>query len=286
MLKRSKSSLLCFLVLYLSALCAFAAPPVKVLLAKVYEPDNASPINGYLVSEKYDGVRAIWTGEQLLTRNGNLIHAPQWFIAPLPDVWLDGELWTQRQDFEALSSIVRTQTPSDSLWRQVTYKVFDMPDAQLPFEQRYKNYSGLIEQLNAEHIKAVEQLRFTSTQALNDHLQTLVNNGAEGLMLHLASAHYSAGRGNALLKLKPYFDDEAVVIGHLPGKGKYTNMLGALRVRNQQGVEFSIGTGFTDRERANPPPVGGVITYKYHGFTNSGLPRFASFLRIRDDLED
>lgn len=104
-------------------------------------------------------------------------------------------------------------------------------------------------------------------------------------MLHLASAHHAAGRSNALLKLKPYFDDEAVVIGHLPGKGKYTNMLGALRVRNEQGLEFSVGTGFTDNERANPPPVGSVITYKYHGYTNSGLPRFASFLRVRDDME-
>lgn len=285
MLKLPKSSLIYFIALYFTASCACAASSMQVQLAKVYDPDSASPVRDYLVSEKYDGVRAIWTGEQLLTRNGNRIQAPEWFVDPLPDVWLDGELWTQRQDFEALSSIVRTHTPNDSLWRQVSYKVFDMPDTQLPFEQRYKNYSDLITQINAEHIKAVEQQRFTSIQALNDHLQTLVKNGAEGLMLHLASAPHSAGRSNALLKLKPYFDDEAVVIEHLPGKGKYTNMLGALRVRNQRGIEFSVGSGFTDNERANPPPVGSIITYKYHGYTNNGLPRFASFLRVRDDLE-
>ncbi len=291
MIKLSISSVLGFIVLWLAAFCAYAessgaaTQAIQVQLAQVYEPHRAGPVSDYLVSEKYDGVRAIWTGERLLTRNGNPIHAPEWFVAPLPDVWLDGELWTQRQDFEAVSRIVRTNTPNDRLWRKVRYKVFDMPDAQLPFEQRYKNYSELVKQINAEHIEAVEQRRFTSPQALDEHLKVLVKNGAEGLMLHLASAHHAAGRSNALLKLKPFFDDEAVVIGHLPGKGKYTNMLGALRVRNEQGLEFSVGTGFTDNERANPPPVGSVITYKYHGYTNSGLPRFASFLRVRDDME-
>ena len=160
--------------------------------------------------------------------------------------------------------------------------VFDMPDADLPFEQRYHNYSRLVEQINADHIQAVKQQRFDSNHALSEHLQTLVENGAEGLMLHLATAKHRSNRTDALLKLKPYFDDEAEVIAHLPGQGKYTGMLGALRVKNEQGIKFSIGTGFTDADRANPPPIGSIITYKYHGFTKNDVPRFASFLRIRE----
>ncbi|RUO34837.1 DNA ligase [Aliidiomarina soli] len=295
MLKYFKFPFIYFTCLYFAAFytcTALAAQaPVQAQLASVYEQDSANPVSDYLVSEKYDGVRAIWTGEQLLTRQSNLIPAPDWFTAPLPaGVWLDGELWTHRQDFETLTSIVRTQTPDDERWRQVSYMVFDMPDAQLPFAQRYVNYSSLIERIDTEHIKAVNQQRFHSNHALNDHLQTVVENGAEGLMLHLASAHYPGrgqpARSNALLKLKPYYDDEAVVIAHLPGRGKYTDMLGALRVRNNQGVEFSIGTGFTDSERAEPPPIGSTITFKYHGYTNNGLPRFASFLRVRHDPGD
>lgn len=289
MLKSFESSFIYFVFLYFAAFCTAAAPLVsdsaKAQLANVYDEASANVVSDYLVSEKYDGVRAIWTGEQLLTRQGNLIPAPDWFTAPLPEVWLDGELWTQRQDFEALSSIVRTQFPNDELWRQVSYMVFDMPDEQLPFVQRYASYSNLIKTINAEHIKAVKQQRFYSNHALSVHLQALVEEGAEGLMLHLAAAHHQAGRSNALLKLKPYFDDEAVVIAHLPGRAKYTGMLGALRVRNKQGVEFSVGTGFTDFDRANPPPVGSMITYQYHGYTNNGLPRFASFLRVREDVD-
>ena len=282
-------------LLYLTAVCFTALIPnsavalqvsTQAQLANVYEENAAIPVSNYLVSEKYDGIRAIWTGKHLLTRQGNRIYAPKWFTAPLPDVWLDGELWTSRQNFEALSAIVRTHTPEQKRWREVTYMVFDMPDTGLPFAQRYKNYSSLIEQLNVKHIKAVKQQRFQSNHTLSRHLESMVEKGAEGLMLHLASAPHQPGRSDALLKLKPYFDDEAEVIAHLPGKGKYTDMLGALRVRNQQGTEFSIGTGFTDAERANPPPVGSIITYKYHGYTNNGVPRFASFLRIREELED
>jgi len=278
-----KHLLLCLLTVYLAiqAFGASAATPPAAQLAKVYDQHRVRVISDYLVSEKYDGVRAIWTGEQLLTRQGNPISAPDWFTAPLPAVWLDGELWTQRQDFDALSGIVRTQTPDAGLWRQVSYLVFDMPDAGLPFEQRYTNYSRLVKQINVAHIRAVSQQRFSSHHALSEHLQNAVEQGAEGVMLHLATAPHKANRSDALLKLKPYFDAEAEVIAHLPGAGKYTAMLGALKVRNQQGVEFAIGTGFTDAERSAPPPVGSIITYKYHGFTNRGVPRFASFLRMR-----
>jgi len=286
----SKIHIVYLTVLYFTALfpnLAFALQvSTQTQLAKVYEENTSIPISDYLVSEKYDGIRAIWTGSELLTRQGNPISAPEWFTAPLPDVWLDGELWTKRQNFEDLSSIVRTQIPEEERWREVQYMVFDMPDAQLPFEERYKNYSNLIGQINTEHIKAVKQQRFHSNHELSKHLQAMVEKGAEGLMLHLATAPHQFGRSDALLKLKPYFDDEAEVIAHLPGKGKYTGMLGALRVRNQQGIEFSIGTGFTDAERANPPPVRSIITYKYHGYTNNGVPRFASFLRIRENVED
>ena len=284
--KLSKHPLITLIFICIGTLTLFPInASAQAQLAEVYNQDRSHPISDYLVSEKYDGVRAIWTGEQLLTRQGNPINTPDWFVAPLPDVWLDGELWTERQDFDALSGIVRTHLPNDDDWQRVSYMIFDMPDSQLPFAQRYQNYTDLLEQIDAEHIKPIRQLRFNSNEALSDYMDVVVAKGAEGLMLHLASADHRPGRNDALLKLKPYYDAEAEVIAHLPGRGKYTDMLGALRVRNQQGLEFSVGTGFTDAERANPPPIGSTITYKYHGYTNHGLPRFTSFLRIREDYQ-
>jgi DNA ligase-1 len=271
------------LVCAISLLLAFsvkAQQAPSVLLANVYEAEKVN-VSDYLVSEKYDGVRAIWTGKQLITRNGNPINAPTWFTAPLPDIWLDGELWTKHQDFAKVSGIVRSQQPVDSEWQTVSYQIFDMPNAELPFSKRYENYSRLVRQLNSPYIKAVEQKHFDNNQQLSMFMDELIAQGAEGVMLHLAKAEHTAGRSNVLLKLKPYLDAEAVVIEHIAGKGKYKNMLGALKVRNNEGIEFKIGSGFSDLQRKSPPAIGSTITYKYHGFTKNGLPRFASFLHER-----
>jgi DNA ligase-1 len=254
-----------------------------VQLADVYDETKHNDIRQYLVSEKFDGVRAIWTGKQFVTRQGNPINPPKWFTAPLPDVWLDGELWTKRGQFSVLSGIVRTKIPNDLLWQTVTYQVFDMPDTNTPFHRRYQNYLSLITKLNSSHIKAVKQYQFSDNQQLSDYFNEVTKQGGEGVMLHLAEAKHTSGRSSALLKLKPYLDAEALVIEYLPGKGKYTGMLGALRVQTKQGVTFSIGTGFSDEERKRPPAIGSTITYRYHGYTKNGLPRFASFLRERPE---
>lgn len=252
-----------------------------VQLAKVYEQSNKVDVSEYLVSEKFDGVRAIWTGAEFVTRNGNPINPPAWFSSVLPNLWLDGELWTKHNDFAALSGIVRTAKPVDSDWQKVTFRVFDMPDQTNPFSIRYKNYQQLVQVINKPHIIAVEQHQFSSNQALTAFFERITKRGGEGVMLHLASAKHQNGRTSALLKLKPYFDDEAIILGYLPGKGKYLGMLGAMRVKNEAGIEFTIGTGFSDLQRQNPPAIGAKITYRYHGYTKNGLPRFASFLRER-----
>lgn len=103
-------------------------------------------------------------------------------------------------------------------------------------------------------------------------------------MLHRADASYVTGRSPALLKLTPQLDAEARVIAHLPGKGKYAGMLGALRVEMPDGKQFSLGTGFSDRQRRNPPAVGTQVTYRYRELTDRGIPRFAYFLRVRESF--
>jgi len=114
---------------------------------------------------------------------------------------------------------------------------------------------------------------------LQRQLDDLVRGGAEGLMLHLAEAPYVTGRSDVLLKLKPRLDIEATVIGHVPSKG-----MGALRVETPDKRRFVIGTGFSDKVRKNPPAIGTLVTYTYRGLTNTGLPRFASYLRVREDF--
>ena len=285
-----KATYLCAVLLaFLFFQSAAYSENVPVQLAKSYKQENyrdAPSITEYLVSEKYDGIRAIWKNGQLQTRNGNLIYAPKWFTETLPNVWLDGELWSKRQDFEFVASTVKKKVPIDTEWRKITYMVFDAPETNTRFSERVKTYTTLIEKLKLAHVKPVKQFSVNSNEALTALLEDYNQAGAEGLMLHKANALFADGRTDNLLKLKPYMDAEAVVIKHIPGKGKYQGMLGALAVRwiNASGKEviFKIGTGFKDRDRKMPPAIGATITFKYHGLTKKGIPRFASYMRPRE----
>ena len=270
------------------AICLLFAPFVhaqspeatRALLANVANSDiDPAP---YLVSEKYDGVRALWDGKALRSRAGNVIAAPAWFIAKLPKQSLDGELWIGRGQFEKLSGAVRKTTPVDEEWRQIKYMIFELPDAPGTFAERYEQIKKVVSQANFAQLVAVEQFRLPDNTALKRKLAEVVSGGGEGLMLHRADALYITGRNDALLKLKPLDDAEATVIGYVPGKGKYTGKMGALQVEMADGKRFQIGTGFTDAVRANPPAIGTVITFTYRGLTKNGLPRFASYLRIRE----
>jgi len=99
-------------------------------------------------------------------------------------------------------------------------------------------------------------------------------------MLRQPGSVYEAGRSFTLLKVKTFHDAEAVVLAHQPGRGKFKGMLGALVVRLPDGTEFSVGTGFSDAERAAPPPIGSVITFRYQELSDGGVPRFPSFVRL------
>lgn len=238
-------------------------------------------IGDYWVSEKLDGVRGYWDGQHLYTRRGNQIHAPKWFSQYWPKHALDGELWAGRGRFEFASGCVRRKADNDSCWQQMTFMVFDLPDHGGNFSQRVQAMNTLQQSITDQSLDIVRQRQLSSNQALDNMLNTVVASGGEGLMLHHQDASYQAGRNPQLMKLKRYQDAEAVVLAHLPGKGKYSGKLGALLVETPAGVQFKIGSGFTDKQRQYPPEVGTTVTYKYYGVTKNNIPRFASFLRVR-----
>lgn len=259
---------------------ADAASPPAIILAKVLDP-SVDPAK-YLISEKFDGVRAIWDGKTFRFRSGNPVNAPAWFIAKMPMQPLDGELWLARGKFETLSGYVRKREPVEEDWRQIKYLIFELPGGDGNFEERYQRIEAVVKQADWPQLVAVKQYRVPDRAALKREFDAVVKGGGEGLMLHRADAMYVTGRSDVLLKLKPLDDTEAIVVEHIPGKGKFAGMLGALRVEAPDGKRFVIGTGYSDAVRSNPPPVGTTITYTYRGLTRSGLPRFASFMRVRD----
>jgi DNA ligase-1 len=250
------------------------------MLANVYSP--RTPLGDYWVSEKYDGVRGYWNGTRLLTRGGEAIHAPAWFTAGWPATPMDGELWAGRGRFTLAVSTVRQQTPNDADWRALRFMVFDLPAHGGVFTERIDAYHALVGALNLPWVQAVPQWRMATHAALQTRMAHTVKAGGEGLMLHRADAPYRGVRSDDLLKVKTHEDAEARVMAHVPGQGKYAGRLGALWVETPEGIRFKLGTGFSDAQRASPPAVGTEITYRYRGLNDSGVPRFASFLRVRD----
>lgn len=263
----------------LAAVARAGEPPLQ--LARVYQP--GMDLQGYWVSEKLDGVRAYWDGQQLLSRGGNVIAAPDWFLRDFPDQPLDGELWMGRGRFAQVSAAIRRLQPKAEEWRQIRFMLFDLPASGVPFSERIIRMRQLTRDTGSYHLAMVEQRPATDHEALLADLDRVLAVGGEGLMLHHGDSVYQTGRTAALLKVKTFQDAEATVVDYTPGKGKYQGQVGALVVETEAGRRFKLGSGLSDAERADPPPLGSTVTYKFYGLTSTGLPRFASFLRIRND---
>ena len=264
----------------LSLTVARANDNPDIMLAEIYR--QGIDVNQYWVSEKLDGVRARWDGSQLVSRGGNVFAAPEWFIKGFPSIALDGELWTERGRYEEVASIVRKQYPHEG-WRTIRLMVFDLPKHGGTFDERVMVMKRLKGQFDSPFLVIIEQQAVESEEALERLLQSVVDRGGEGLMLHRKTALYASGRSQDLLKLKLFSDAEATVIGYRPGKGKYTGQVGSLHVRTDEGVVFYVGTGLSDAQRQHPPPLQSRITFRHQGFTKNGIPRFPVYLRVRDE---
>jgi DNA ligase-1 len=253
-----------------------AAAPV--LLAETW--DGALDPTGWWLSEKLDGLRAYWDGTKFLSRLGNVFHVPDYFLAKLPNHPLDGELFLGRKSFQKTTAIVRRQDKSDH-WKQIKFLIFDAPGHGGPFEERLKLIAGL-----PAHPYATPHphVLCKGIAHLKEELARVEALGAEGLMLRQPGSLYVAGRSSTLLKVKSFKDDEAIVIAHQAGAGRHKGRLGALVVRLANGVEFSVGTGFSDKEREAPPAIGATITFRYQELSDGGVPRFPSYAGVREEV--
>src|SRR4051812_39204164 len=238
------------------------APPV--LLAEKW--DGETNVAGWWMSEKLDGVRAYWDGRRFTSRNGNLFLAPDWFLAGLPSVPLDGELWIARKQFNTAQGVAMSQTRGED-WRQMRFVVFDVPAHGGEFEARLRFLNDLLSRNRPQFASALAQQQCRDVDHLLAEMQHITEVGGEGLMLRQPGSKYVTGRSSTLLKVKKFHDAEAVVIGHDPGQGRHKGRLGALVARLPDGTVFNVGTGFSDQQRENPPPLGTVIRFKYQEMT-------------------
>jgi len=253
-------------------LLLFAKSP-KLLLLKVYHDQN---ITGWVMSEKLDGIRAYWDGKHLLTRKGNIIHAPKWFLKDYPPFAIDGELWSKRGDFENISSIVRDKIPSSS-WKNIKHYIFEVPGARGDLFTRLKK----VKPYEGKYIKIIKQIPIKDKKHLREFLKSIEKNGGEGVVVRDPNAPYIDRRTSKALKVKTFFDDECEVVGYTKARGKFKGLVGAIKCKLKNGKIIKIGSGLNLKQRENPPKIGRVITYKYKEITKKGFPRFPVFMRVR-----
>lgn len=253
----------------------------ELLLANKWDLDTGLDPAGWWISEKLDGVRTYYDGKRMISRLGNPFTPPTWFLDKLPkDITLDGELFGGRGEFQNTVSVVKTVNSPH--WQGITFQIFDIPSrGSDPFEERVdflKKLFGPGGTHASDKIKVVEHELATSRQHVLDKLKEIESLGGEGLMLRKPASQYEGRRSGTLLKIKTFYDAEAVVTGYAPGKGKYKGSTGALKCKMESGKTFSVGTGLSDKQRQKPPKIGAIITYRFQELTRDGVPRFPSYI--------
>ncbi|EAW0605687.1 DNA ligase [Campylobacter lari] len=298
MLLKKRFNLIARLFISLVFLCLLPLNSLfakDILLFKVYDEKTFKDVNlsHYLISEKLDGVRGLWSGKSMQTRAGNTIKLPSFFIKNFPKFELDGELWIKRASFEEISSLIRQENPDEKLWQKVSYNVFDVPNACEEFKLNPCTLEARLEVLKKylaknpnDFIKIIPQTHIKDKNHLEQFYQDIISHKGEGVIIRLNNAPYEKKRSNNAFKLKPFDDTECIVKKHFEGKGKFEGKMGSLlceAVIEDKKVSFKIGSGFKESDRLNTPPVGAIITFKYNGLTKNGKPKFASFLRVHEN---
>lgn len=271
-------------------------------LAHTYR--DGEDVTGYWVQPKIDGVRAVFDGEKLVSRTGKEFHPPTWWIEDLARLQeeigypLDGELvchmqigqwydsefghWCTIDSFNDVISTVRRVSP-DKRWNEIVLAIFDyVTDEDTPYRERYEKLRCVENSRSPSFLIPIEGT-MTDDEAPMDEgwLLEALHRGWEGVMLRNPNASYEPKRTRNLLKAKPVVDSEVEVLGTVPGTGKHEGRMGAL-VCAHQGLEFKVGTGFTDAERELQDWLGKTITVEYGELTPRGVPRHPRFKGVRD----
>ena len=253
-------------------------------------------VSGWLASEKLDGVRAYWDGENLLSRQGKKLNAPLSFTKNFPKFALDGELYAKELKFEEIQASVMDKLPDEKAWSKLKFHVFDVPEASGGLPRRLEVLAKFLKNEPNQNLIIIKQIKMRDNAQFLKFTESIIAKGGEGAVVREPNAPYERKRSKNALKFKKFKDAECEVITINKGSGKYANLAGSLTCKAlgskddkekagepKEGTIFKIGSGLSDKNRQDPPKIGSIITYKFQNLTANGKPRFPIFLRIRED---
>ncbi|QPH92839.1 DNA ligase [Campylobacter concisus] len=253
-------------------------------------------VSGWLASEKLDGVRAYWDGENLLSRQGKKLNAPLSFTKNFPKFALDGELYAKELKFEEIQASVMDKLPDEKAWSRLKFHIFDVPEASGVLPRRLEVLAKFLKNEPNQNLIIIKQIKMRDNAHFLKFAESIIAKGGEGAVVREPNAPYERKRSKNALKFKKFKDAECEVIAVNKGSGKYANLAGSLTCKAlgskddkekagepKEGTIFKIGSGLSDKNRQDPPKIGSIITYKFQNLTANGKPRFPIFLRVRED---
>lgn len=246
----------------------------------------AENIESYAISEKFDGVRGIWDGKEMFSKNGKKLAIPPCFAEKLAILelkdgeFVEGELWADYGKFAEVSSLARRKNPTCAEFESVKYLIFN---AQLnessDFLANLSKIQSILESHKTPQIRTITQHKFSSSKELQDFFDAVVAKGGEGVILR---------DSHTAFKLKAQHDAECKIIDYTRGKGRLSGKVGAIVCESladknaeiKNGIIFRIGSGLSDEMRTNPPKIGTIITYKFSGVSKNSVPLHTRFWRV------
>lgn len=246
----------------------------------------AENIESYAISEKFDGVRGIWDGKEMFSKNGKKLAIPPCFAEKLAILelkdgeFVEGELWTDYGKFAEVSSLARRKNPTCTEFESVKYLIFN---AQLnessDFLANLSKIQSILESHKTPQIRTITQHKFSSSKELQNFFDAVVAKGGEGVILR---------DSHTAFKLKAQHDAECKIIDYTRGKGRLSGKVGAIVCESladknagiKNGIIFRIGSGLSDEMRTNPPKIGTIITYKFSGVSKNSVPLHTRFWRV------
>lgn len=249
----------------------------------------ANNLINYAVSEKFDGIRALWDGQNMFSKSGKILAIPPCFSDKLSPLGLkngdfvEGELWIDYGAFDEISSVILRKNPTCTDFERVKYLIFNAHLGESSdFLANLSQVKGILDSQNLTQdrcIQVITQHRFATQKELSDFFNTVIAKGGEGVIVRDSRVAF---------KLKPQNDAECKIVDYSRGKGRIRGKVGAIICESladknsgiEKGVIFRIGSGLSDKMRENPPKIGTIITYKFSGISKNGIPKHTRFLRI------
>lgn len=177
---------------------------VENKLMKGEEWDGQKDLTNWILSEKFDGIRAYWDGKNLLSKQNKIIKCPDWFTEDLPkEKILDGEIWLRRNSFDELNSILKSNQ-NESYWLNVKLVVFDIVCEGI-FTERMKKLENI---QFPNHVIIPEREICQSNEHLIAKMKRIVLLGGEGLIANDPNSDYVPERTSSVIKVKVRFSSK------------------------------------------------------------------------------